>query len=293
MFVVLNNPMTSIMFESESTTASTSIHFNDYVSEISIFSLKIVVLIITYCLIPQGTDGGIKPVSYSLFLSSVDGIEEFPNNVTLPTSFIQDVTLDVIQPLPRRRLWNYQILALGCSQHPATNLLELSKFSMWLILCYNTSLIFEGTHDIQNIFVSSSSAGEISVTGNFVNGSTATAMLVIVYSDRFSEVYYMSSPPSSQEGRVMTNIGGLPFGSYKASVFVVEENGLPFNRSATTPRSVSVLEGGQGKLLYTREITVVHTLADAAHTTIDSGEVLNMQNICIECSCSPVCGGAY
>ena len=83
--------------------------------------------------------------------------------------------------------------------------------------------------------------GEIGVTGSFINGSTATAILVIVYSD--SDVYYIFSSPSEEE----TNVRGLPSGLYNVSVFVVEENGLPFNRSATTPRSVSVMEGEHGE----------------------------------------------
>lgn len=110
--------------------------------------------------------------------------------------------------------------------------------------------MFKGTHDIQNINLSSSSAGEISVTGNFINGSTATAMLVIVYSDRLSDVYYMFSPSSSKQEKVMTIVTGLSSGLYNVSIFVVKENGLPFNRSATTPRSVSVTEGGRGKLIH-------------------------------------------
>ena len=108
--------------------------------------------------------------------------------------------------------------------------------------------MFEGTHDIQNITVSSSSPGEISVTGNFVDGSTTNAILVVVYSDRLSKAYYMFSPPSNGD-RLTTNLSGLPSGPYNVSVFVVEGSGLPYNRSATTPRSVSVMDGGCGKLL--------------------------------------------
>ena len=81
----------------------------------------------------QGTImGGIKAASYSLSLSSTDGIEEPPSNILFATSFTRSmntITLNISQPLPRRRLWNYQVLAMGCSEHPLTNLLELSKFS--------------------------------------------------------------------------------------------------------------------------------------------------------------------
>ena len=81
----------------------------------------------------QGTiDGEVKPASYSLLMSSIDGTNEPPNNASLATSFkrsVDTVTLNVSRPLPRGRLWNYQILALGCNEHPITNLQELSKCS--------------------------------------------------------------------------------------------------------------------------------------------------------------------
>ena len=76
-------------------------------------------------------DGGIEPASYSLSLTSIDGIKEL-FNISLATSFTQDmnkIILSVNQPLPHRRLWNYQILALGCVEHPITNSLRLSKSS--------------------------------------------------------------------------------------------------------------------------------------------------------------------
>ena len=83
--------------------------------------------------ISQGTVvGGIEPASYSLILSSIDGIEGPPSNTSLATCFRctrgpNTVTLNVSRPLPRRRLWNYQILALGCQEHPISDLQELSK----------------------------------------------------------------------------------------------------------------------------------------------------------------------
>ena len=85
------------------------------------------------------------------------------------------------------------------------------------------------------------------MTGNFVNGSTTRAILAVVYSDSGSDVYYTISPPSSEEEKLSTNISGLPSGLYNVSVFVVVDDGLPFPRSATTPRSVSLTEGVHGK----------------------------------------------
>ena len=63
----------------------------------------------------------------------MDEIEELSNeDIIFETSFAQDTSstnVNISESLPRRRLWNYQILALGCSQHPVTSLLELSKSS--------------------------------------------------------------------------------------------------------------------------------------------------------------------
>ena len=76
--------------------------------------------------------GKIKPASYSLSLTSIDGIEEPPSNMLFATSYtcnINTVTLNVSEHLPRRRLWNYQVLPLSCGQYPITKFLELSKCS--------------------------------------------------------------------------------------------------------------------------------------------------------------------
>ena len=65
---------------------------------------------------------------------SIDGTEELPNLTMFTMTNTQDTnanstTLMVSQPLPRQRLWKYQILALSCSKHPITNLFGISKSS--------------------------------------------------------------------------------------------------------------------------------------------------------------------
>jgi hypothetical protein len=89
--------------------------------------------------------------------------------------------------------------------------------------------------------VSSPCLGLIRVTGDLINGSSANSILAIIYStDNRNDVYYKISSPSTTEEKLVTNISGLPSGPYNVSVFVLEKNGLPFSRSATTPRSVLV-----------------------------------------------------
>ena len=81
------------------------------------------------------------------------------------------------------------------------------------------------------------------MTGDFVNSSPATSILAIIYStDNRNDIYYTISSLSTEGETLVTNISSLPSGLYNVSVFVVEEEGLPFNRSASTPRSVLVGE---------------------------------------------------
>ena len=94
--------------------------------------------------------------------------------------------------------------------------------------------------------MNSSSPGVITVAGNFIPGSRTNVILVIIYSETLGDVHYMFSS-QSVEDKIVANIRGLPRGVFNVSVFVVEDNGLPFNRSATIPKSVSVLDGTQGE----------------------------------------------
>ena len=86
--------------------------------------------------------------------------------------------------------------------------------------------------------MSSSSPGEIGVTGDFIPGSLAIGILVLIYSaDNIINYHFI--PRFSIPMSFLTN---LPRGQYKVSVFVIEGNGLPFNRSATIPRKISLTE---------------------------------------------------
>ena len=119
-----------------------------------------------------------------------------------------------------------------------------------IIIVYFTN--FEGTHDIQNISVNSFHPGEISVTGDFINGSSARDVLIIIYSDSRGDVYCILRFPTNAQDKLTTAVSGLPSGLYIVSVFVVADNGLPFNNSATTLKIVSVRERGEcGKQSHT------------------------------------------
>ena len=76
------------------------------------------------------------------------------------------------------------------------------------------------------------------MTGSFTDDSTATGVLVIVIGD--SEVIYHKASRDGTDKIKETLITGLAGGEYSISVFVVEENGLPFERVATSPKLVIV-----------------------------------------------------
>ena len=79
------------------------------------------------------------------------------------------------------------------------------------------------------------------MTGDFIDGSSAIGILIIVYSsDIDSNVYYQFIPRSDLP---MSDMSGLSGGRYKVSIFVMGDSGLPFNESATVPRNVTICEG--------------------------------------------------
>ena len=94
-----------------------------------------------------------------------------------------------------------------------------------------------GTHDIQNVSVNSSHPGEIRVTGDIIDGSPVTGVLVIVYSH--SDVYYIASSLADQEQDLYITVTGLTDTHYKVSTFTME-NGLPFPRVVALPSSVDM-----------------------------------------------------
>ena len=98
------------------------------------------------------------------------------------------------------------------------------------------TIILIGTHDIQNISVSSPLPGMVRVNGDFIQRSTATGLLVIVYSQSNDcDIQYVNS--KYQGKNVDITVAGLTSGPYGVSVFVLE-NGVPFLRVATLPQTV-------------------------------------------------------
>ena len=114
--------------------------------------------------------------------------------------------------------------------------------------------IFLGTHDIQDISITSPSAGTIWITGNFIPDSPAVGIVVAVLNT--SKIsFYLLRREGNQLGNegILSNIEG---GQHMVSVFVVDRTGLPFNRAATIPQNVVV----NGKSILNVEFTIQHEI---------------------------------
>ena len=114
-------------------------------------------------------------------------------------------------------------------------------------LKFNKHVIYNilGTHDIQNIISISPHPGQISITGNFVDGSTATGVFLIVYSlTNESDIHYHAI--SKGNNNISINVTGLTGTEYGVSIFTLE-NCLPFPRVVTSPRTVVILAASSDK----------------------------------------------
>jgi hypothetical protein len=121
------------------------------------------------------------------------------------------------------------------------------NYIIFLFIVIN-NFLHAGSHDFQNITMSSSRRGEISVTGDFIPDSSAIGILIVAYSaDSDTNIDYNFIHRSSIH--TTTSMSSLPSGQYEVSVFVMEGNGLPFNKSATAPRNVSLVEGSLHDLI--------------------------------------------
>ena len=97
--------------------------------------------------------------------------------------------------------------------------------------------IIAGTHEIQNVSITSGSS-DIRVTGDYVSGSEATGVLVIIYSiENTSEGHYTAS---NRDDHIDISITGLCNSSeYGVSTFMLVD-GVPFERAVALPKTLHV-----------------------------------------------------
>ena len=188
------------------------------------------------------------PSYYTIILEPLDGHQE--QNLMINISVERSgemVNMSVDGEIPTKTLWNASLLAYGCQSDTVVKGVELSESTtvvesnVEIQSCLdNFVVIFSGTHDIQNISVTSPQPGEVRVTGDFIDGSTATGLLIIIYSlTNDSDVHYITGGSILQKS-VDINVTALLGGNYSISVFVVEENELPFERVAASPKLIAV-----------------------------------------------------
>ena len=92
------------------------------------------------------------------------------------------------------------------------------------------------------------------MTGDFVDGSSATGVLAIVNS-RMNTYYYLIR---SDKLTLQESLSGVVGGEYFVSVFLVEEDEMPFERAASKPRAVSVANSEFQVRKYSLLSTYIH-----------------------------------
>ena len=88
------------------------------------------------------------------------------------------------------------------------------------------------------ISITSPSAGTIRIASYFISGSPATGVLVAVLNSSKVSFHLLRRKENELHNEwVLSNVRG---GHHMVSVFVVEQNGLPFSRAATIPQNILV-----------------------------------------------------
>ena len=101
-------------------------------------------------------------------------------------------------------------------------------------------LICLGTHDVQHISIVSPLPNIVRITGDFIRGSTSIGVLaIIISSDPQLNPFYRFIHCANTTSLHNEDIR-VPSGDYGMSVFVIEESGLPFARTASKPITVTV-----------------------------------------------------
>lgn len=119
---------------------------------------------------------------------------------------------------------------------------------MWLYLLFLMfNFLHAGTHDIQDVSITSPLPSKIRMTGYFIKGSTATGVMVAI--PNASEIKFHLLVRDRNQLELDDTVSNVEGGQHSVSTFVVDENGLPVNRAATMPQTVMV-EKGSYQIIY-------------------------------------------
>ena len=148
--------------------------------------------------------------------------------------------------------------------------------------------LYKGTHDAQGLLVMSPNPGDIRVTGDFIQGSTATG--VVIADLKSSEIYFYLLTREIEQLELDDTISNLVDGQHTVSAFIVGEQGLPFSRTATLPQSVLVVKGNSKNMtgVYSfNNMFIAYTFTGSGNQTFSiEYELVNMTSasVCILCN---------
>ena len=100
------------------------------------------------------------------------------------------------------------------------------------------------------------------MTGDFINGSTATGVLAVFVDFSSSETFYHLIKRGNNQQQFADSIQVVVGGEHSIFFFVVEESGLPFNRTASIPKVVIIENGGSNVTVVTSTSKVTALLFD-------------------------------
>ena len=182
----------------------------------------------------------------------MDPLDGIGDNQNINISVQRDgeiISMHIEEALPSKRLWNASILPYDCEGDRQVT--ELSK--LWVLMknnfCFLSSIVIFtlyaltpisplGTHDVQHVVINSSLPDQIRVTGEFVDESSATGVLLIIYDiTNESDTHYHVITKQPEQNSISMNVAGLTGTEYGVSVFALE-NGLPFPCVVTSPKNV-------------------------------------------------------
>ena len=141
-------------------------------------------------------------------------------------------------------------------KHPHyTNIMQHSL----LAYCVYPTL---GTHNIQNISVIATSDG-IQIEGHYTDNSGARELLVIMYNmhDPVPQYYLIPRHEGSPKRRKLHYRLNVDAGEWSVSIFVVENNQLPFSHVATPPVTVFIPNSSSKLPYYFNDLLTVRLMS--------------------------------
>ena len=106
----------------------------------------------------------------------------------------------------------------------------------------SSPVCYIGTHDIQNVSVSSPQPDQVRVTGHIIQGSTISDVLLVINCTDKDPIEHRIQ----KLDRVLDSVvSGIPVGQCTVSVFIIDRDGEPFGRAAAVFSNVTIVSVGK------------------------------------------------